>query len=600
MSLWLRLLGRLRPGESISRAQVGVNVALQQILGERAGSLPTPEARQRLLNQRITLTSAAAGVSSVRTRFAPSLRIVMGMVALVLLLACTNLATMVLARATARQKELGLRLALGAGRSRVLRQLLTESLLISVLGALGGVVVARIGSQLLLRMASDGPDPIALVLPLDTRMLGFTAAVTLLSALLVGLVPALSASRSNPSATIRGEMGIDTGGRLRVPARKLLVSAQVAMTLVLLVSAGLLVATLRNLRLDDLGFDRHVLQVGIDAVNSGYTEARLLDLAERLTASMTGIGGVASVAVSDNGLLLNDELRAPVTVLGDKPRSDDERLANFDQVSDGYFRTLGLPMVSGREFSDRDRQGASRVAIVNASFARYYFGEGSALGRQFKVGDDTSEPVVTIVGVARDVRNRGPRETPDYFQAGDLTPALRFQLRLSGSPEIAGPMVRATIRRIDPTLDIESMETIDKTLERTLVRDRLMANLAAAFGALAMLLAATGLYGVLAYTVARRSREIGIRMALGATRAEIARLVVWDGGVLVIAGAAIGIPAALLVARGLSTQLFGLTAFDPAILAASVLVLLVVATCAAYLPARQAARVDPLIAIRSE
>jgi len=267
MSLWLRMVGRLRPGESVAHAQAGINVALQQILAERAGSLPTPEARKRLLDQRITLTSAAAGVSSVRNRFASSLRIVMGMVALVLLLACTNLATMMLARSTARHKELGLRLALGASRSRVLRQLLTESLLLSVLGALAGIGVAQIGGQLLLRMASGGPAPIALALPLDARVLGFTAAVTLMSALLVGLVPALVASRSNPSAAIRLDPGFGSSGRFRVPARRVLVSAQVAMTLVLLVSAGLLVATLRNLSQNDLGFDRQVLQVGIDGVS---------------------------------------------------------------------------------------------------------------------------------------------------------------------------------------------------------------------------------------------------------------------------------------------------------------------------------------------
>ena len=611
LALWLRLVGRLRADESIAHAQAGVNVTFQQILADRAGSLPTPEARQRLLDQRITLTSAANGVSSVRNRFAGSLRIVMGMVALLLLLACTNLATMLLARSSARQKELGLRLALGASRSRVLRQLLTESLVLSVIGAAAGVVIARIGGQLLLRMASGGSDPIALALPLDGRAVGFTAAITILSTLLVGLVPALNASRSTPSAAIRGEGGIATGRRFRLPARKLLVSAQVAMTLVLLVSAGLLVATLRNLRADDLGFDRGVLQIGIDGVNSGYTGTRSLDLAQRLTESIKAAGGVSDVAVSDNGLLTNNASRAPVTVIGDRPRTDDERFANFDLVSDGYFRTLGVRMVSGREFTDRDRQGAPRVAVVNESFARFYFGDGGAVGRQFRVnlpgGEGAAEVAITIVGVAGDARNQGPREAAgrqfylSYYQPQlELDQGLQFQLRLSGSPEAVGPLVRAAIRRIDPALAIESMESIDRSLDRLLVRDRLMANLAGAFGALAMLLAATGLHGVLAYTVARRSREIGIRVALGARRAEIVRLVVWDGGVLVVVGAGIGIPAALLLARGLSTQLFGLSPFNPTILAASVVVLLAVATAAAALPARQATRVDPLVAMRNE
>ena len=239
-------------------------------------------------------------------------------------------------------------------------------------------------------------------------------------------------------------------------------------------------------------------------------------------------------------------------VLGDRARSEDERLANYDLVSEGYFRTLGVPVVAGREFTEGDRLGAPRVAVINASMARYYFGEASAVGRQFRVGEDASAPVVTIVGVAKDIKNKGPREAPDrrfylsYFQAEDLTPGLQFQLKLSGPPEVVAPMVRAAIRRIDATLDIRSMDTVETTYRRLLVRDRLMANLAATFGVLAALLAATGLYGVLAYTVTRRAREIGIRMALGARRAEIARLVVRDGGLMVLVGAVIGLPAALL------------------------------------------------------
>jgi predicted permease len=507
-------------------------------------------------------------------------------------------------------KELGLRLALGASRWRVLRQLLTESLMLSVLGGAASVAVARIGGQLLLRMASGGPEPIALALPLDGRMLGFTAAVTVVSTLLVGLVPALSVSHANPSAAIRGDVPIASGRRFRLPARKVLVSAQVAITLVLLVSAGLLGATLRNLRANDLGFARKVFLVGLDGANSGYAGARLLDLAQRLTESMTRLGGISNVAVSDNGLLSNDASVAPVTVIGDKPRADDERFADFDLVSDGYFRTLGVRMVAGREFTERDRQGAPRVAVVNESFARYYFGDSRAIGRQFTIArpgrEEGAEPPVTIVGVASDVSNRGPREGQgrqfylSYYQAGDMNPGLNVLLKPSGSTEITGPAVRAAIRQVDPSLGIESMETAAAALDRLLVRDRLMATLAQAFAVLAMLLAATGLYGVLAYTVARRSREIGIRMALGARRAQIVRLVVRDGGVLVVVGAGIGIPAALLLARGLSTQLFGLTAFSPTILSASVLVLLAVATAAATLPARQATRVDPLVAIRSE
>jgi hypothetical protein len=367
-------------------------------------------------------------------------------------------------------------------------------------------------------------------------MVAFTAVVTVASVLLVGLIPALTAARSDLMAAIRGEAGSGSRGRIRLPGRRLLVSAQVAMTLVLLVAAGLLVTTLRNLIDADLGFDRQLLQIEIDGVRAGYKEGRLLGLAQQLTTSMRALRGVAGVSVSNNGLLSNDEMTAPVMVLGDRARSEDERLANFNQVSEGYFRTLGVPVAAGREFTEGDRRGAPGVAIINASMARYYFGEANAIGRQFRVGDDASAPVVTIVGVVKDIKNKGPRETPDrrfyasYFQAEDHTPGLRFQLRLSGPPEVVAPMVRAAIRRIDATLGIRSMGSVETTYRRLLVRDRLMANLAAAFGVLAALL----------------------------------------------------------------------TPFDPAILGTSVLVLLAVATCAAYLPARHATRVDPLVALRSD
>ena len=500
-----------------------------------------------------------------------------------------------------------MRLALGAGRARVLRQVLAESALLSALGALAGLAVARVSGHLLLRMASGGPQPIPLALPIDGRVLGFTAGIAVLTTLVVGLVPALKVSRVDPSAALRAAPERESHRRLRLPGRQALVAAQVALTLVLLVGAGLFVATARNLARADLGFDRGVLQVGVDPVAAGYDGDRLVDLGRRLIARLGHVGGVAGVSLSDNGLLSGSDSMHTITVLGDRSRSDDERLAYFDMVAPGHFRTLSVSVIAGREFTERDGPTALDVAVVNQTMARYYFGEGAAVGRQFFADEDEGPPrAITVVGVVKDVRERGLRGDVvrryyrPYFQAPSGAPNLRLLVRASAPMAVVVPAVRAAIREIDPSLEVYSMMTLDERLGRMIARDRLTARLATCFGLLAAFLAATGLYGVLAYAVARRTREIGIRMALGARRDGIARLVLREAALMVLAGAAVGLPAAMLAARTVSSQLFGLTPLDPGIIGVSVVILLLASALAAYLPARRAARVEPLVALRIE
>jgi predicted permease len=602
-ALWLRIMGRVKPGQLPAQAAAELNVTWRQILTAKAGSLASAEDRRRLLDQRIALSSAATGVSEVREDYAGSLRTIMAMVMLVLLVACTNLATLMLARASARQKELGMRLALGAGRARVVRQLLAESLLLSVLGAGVGLAVARVCGELLLHLASDGPKPIPLTLPMDARVLGFTVGVTIITMLIVGLVPALRVSRFDPNLVLGPDAGRGPNGRARLAGRQVLVAAQVAVTLVLLVSAGLFVTTSRNLSRADLGFDRGVLQVNVDGIGAGYEGQRLFTLSRQLLERLGGIGGVTRVAVSDNGQLIGRDSMTQIRVSGDKARSDEEQYARFDQVSPGYFQTLSIPLLAGREFTEQDGPGAPLVAVINQTMARYYFGENNPIGRQFEERDDPRP--FTVVGVVRDVKDLGPRRPVErryyvsYFQAKE-PPSVSLQLRLASTAVAVGPAVRAVIRDIDPSLEIMSMKTVDERLGRMIARDRLTARLAAAFGLLAVFLAAIGLYGVLAFAVARRTKEIGIRMALGARRSTVVSLVVRDGGLIVLAGVAIGLPAAWLAARAVASQLFGLSPADPMTIAVAVAVLVCVAALAAYLPARTASSVDPLRALRCE
>ena len=606
LALWLRIVGRVPHGTAVSTVNAGLNVTLQQVLRERAGSNLSDADRKKLAEQRITLTSAARGVSGLRRDFEASLLAVMGMVALVLLIACTNLATLMLARATAREKELGMRLALGAGRARVVRQMLAESLLLSVLGALAGLGLARVGGSFLLQVGSTDRAPIPLELPMDARLLAFTAGVTLLTALVIGVVPAWRVSRSDPMAAVRTGPAHAASAGYRLSGRKSLVALQVAVTLVLLVASGLLVATERNLAKADLGFDATVVQLEVDAVPAGYSGQRATDLAFALAERLGRVPGVVTVSLADNGILSGSQSVVPVNVVGDKVRPEDDRYTNFDLVSNGFFRTLRVPLVEGREFDERDNRGGPPVAIINESMARFYFGGATALGHEFSNPSVADGRPITIVGVVRDVRDIGPRDEASrrfylpYAQDSGGLKSIRLQLRLSGTSEAVAPAVRAAIREMDPLLDVSPIVTLETVYSQMMARDRLMAGLASSFGGLAVFLAATGLYGVLAYAVARRTKEIGIRVALGARRGTVARMVLRDGGLMVAAGAAVGVPAAYLAARAMAGLLVGLSSFEPAVFGAAIALLVLVAALAAYLPARHAARVDPLTALRLE
>jgi len=587
---WMGMMVRLRTGLSDEQARAALEVMLGQFRSEGTRFARNVQNSVR----RFVLEPGGRGVSGLRTRFSEPLRILMGIVALLLLIACANVANLLLARASGRGREMAIRRALGATRGRLLGQLLAESLLLACAGGALGILAASWGGQVLLRLVSDGPDPVPLDVTLDAGVLGFTLAVSLLTGLAFGLLPALAASRQERFA------GLGSRSRVRASVARPLVAAQVAVSLLLLTAAGLFVRTLENLRHQDLGFaPQSVVQAAVSAGSSGYSDAQAKGLWARLRTRLEGLPGVLSVSMADTGFQWGSGYRCCIAVEGHLARPGEERRIAMSRVTPGYFETMGLAVVLGRSFEKQD-VGAS-AAIVSESFARYYFGTGSPVGRRFGWGDP---PAVTydgeIVGVARDATwgdlRRGA-EKMIYFPAagGDL-----IEVRAAGDPSAMAANVRASLRAEDRNLRIWAIATLPDLRERAMTREKAIARLAGFFGGAALLLAGIGLYGVMAYSVARRRQEIGIRMALGARAGNVRWMVLREAGLLVVTGAVLGGAVAPAGGRLVASQLFGVTAADPWTVAAAAAFLLAVAGIAAYLPARRASRVDPMVALRHE
>ncbi len=530
------------------------------------------------------------------------LLVLMGLVGLVLLIACANVANLLLARAAARRKEFGVRLALGASRLAIVRPVLIESLMLSLLGGALGALLSGWGTGLLLRLVSQGPTPLPIEAHIDLRVFLFTAAVSIATGLAFGLAPALRVSRYQINQSLR-EAGRGLAGSLRrAAAGRALVVAQVALSLLLLIAAGLFTRTLSNLRTVDLGYPRERLVLArVDALEAGYKGPAAGDFYRRTAERLRAIPGVRTVTMSENGLFAGTESRDQISVEGYTPRQKGEEQAYFDQVGPGYFSGLGIPVLLGREFSARDTASAPRVCVINESLARYYFGKSNPLGRHLTDEFPDTRATFEIVGVVRDSRDhqlRGEVQRRFFIpleQAlGGIPSSVYFEIRTLADPAAVFQQVRKAagpVRRI---------ETLDRRLDDNLRTERALAQLGAFFGATALLLASLGLYGVLSHTVARRTSEIGVRMALGASRASVLGLVLRETAWLLAAGAAIGIPAALAASRIISSQLFGVSAADPATLIAATAALVAVGLAAGLVPARRAAAIDPLTALRYE
>jgi len=607
---WLTLIGRVRPGTEIREAQAELAVVYQQYRTEGAATLSIEE-RQRWLRERLELQPAATGWTPLRDKLRQPVIVLTVIAGLVLLVACANVASLVLARAVTRTREFSIRTALGAHRLRLVRQLLAESVLLAGFGGLLGLFVAHWGARLLVSFVELQSDPVSFDLAPDARVLCFTMGLSFVTGLVFGLVPALRSSRSNPAATMKGAGASGSLNPLRGLLQESLVVIQVALSLVLLVGAGLFVRTLEKLKGMDMGFSREnvvLFQVGfVGRVDRTRRTSAYKELLARLESSL----GVRAASMSRVTPLTEDTWGQKLDIEGYTTGPKEAVRCSGMSVASRYFETMGTPFLSGRDFGPQDARpdtstvtNAPDVAIINETMARKYFGNSGALGRHFSFFGGAGQKF-EIVGVVKDAKYRSLREpAPPTFYLycfGDVRDwDMAFVVRTTGRPATVTDALRRTIRETDPTLQLRGMRTMDEVVDASLRRERIIAHLGGFFGLTAMSLACLGLYGTLSFTVAQRTREIGVRVALGAERLDVLSLVVGKGLKLAVIGSAIGLVCALAITRLVSRLLYGVSPLDPVTFASMPLLLVVVAMLASWIPARRAARVDPMEALRYE
>ncbi len=610
--IWLQVMGRLKPGITTTQANASLNVAFKHLIESLLGTGLTEAQRREFLDQRLKVQSAARGASTLHHAFGEPLKFLMALVGLVLLIACANVANLLLARGAARQKEFVMRLAVGADRFRLIRQLLTESLLLAFLGACGGILVAFWADSLLLRMVqgvASGPATIQLNLQPNARVLGFTFVITLLTAILFGLFPSLQTTRLNLSHRMKsaasGAVGESSGRRL--PLSKALVVVQVTFSLVLLVAAGLFVHSLAKLSHANLGYNReNLLLFRVNAAAGGYKGAAGTRLYQDLLARFSAIPGLRGVTVSHNGLFNDAESADPIAVEGYAPKPDDDMDSRFDHVGPGYFSTVGIPILLGREITAQDTGNGLRAAVVNETFVHRFFPNTNPIGKRIRDTYPGNPADCVVVGVAADAKYRSLREktaprvyVPLFNPMWEQSTAA-YEVRTFADATSIGASLRAAAQETSHSLPPITIRTMAGLVDDTLQTDRFIERLSSAFGFLAILLASIGLYGVMAYNVARRTRDIGIRMALGAEPGSVLWQVLRETLMLVCIGIAIGVPTALAGTRLVRGMLFGLGFADPIVIVAAAALLALVAAVAGFLPARRASRVDPMVALRYE
>jgi predicted permease len=604
------VMARLRPEVSEQQVSAVLTGLLQQSLALEDNM--SPAYRQSVPRQRVVLIPASQGfqgmirgIPSLRAQFSEPLRILMAVVGLVLLIACANVANLLLARATARRKEIAVRLALGAGRLRLIRQLLTESMLLALAGGVLGLVFAWWGSSFLLALVGSGRNPVFLNLTLDARVLGFTTAASLLAGILFGLAPAWRATRVDLTPALKDNARISRGGA-RLGLGKMLVVTQVALSLLLLIGAGLFVRSLEKLKSFDAGFNReNVLLISTDPEMIGYQqEARqIVDLYQRMLERIKAVPGVRSVSLSAGGLLSGIGTKS-VGGLHVQGQPAQRFISDICAVGPDYFETVGMTILRGRGFTAQDHEKAPRVAVVNETFVRQYLGGDNALGQRLRfVG---REREIEVVGIVKDAKYDNLREEArhvyyvPYVQASHFWRATTFQIRTAADPTQIIAAVRQAAREIDANLPLFKIKTLAAQIDETLVQERLIGTVSSFFGLLSLLLAAMGLYGILAYSVNQRTHEIGIRMALGAQRGEVLLMVLRQGMKLILIGVVLGLAVSFMATRIVASYLFGITPIDPVTFISASLLMLIVALLACFVPARRATKVDPLVALRYE
>jgi len=605
--MWLNVFGRMKPGITLEQVGDRTNVALQDIVKANFASDFSKDDQDNFRKLKFEVHPGAKGYSDLRDETGKALLVVMAIVGLVLLVACVNVATLLLARSSARRRELAVRLAIGAPPRRIVRQLLTESLLLAFLGGGVGMIVASWATQLLGRFILGRNGIQRLDTSVDLRVLAFTAGACLLTGVLFGLAPALQALRVELATTLKdAERGSAATGRWS--ASRVLIAAQMAIAVLVIVAAGLLVRTLQKLRTADLGYPRErLILMRLDAVSAGYKGARYNQLVRDLMERLRNTPGVRGVTASENGLFSGSESADTIKVEGYTPQKDGDRVSWEDTVAPDYFTTVGIPLRLGRDITADDTVARSHVAVVNEAFVKFYYGNENPIGRRFYFDDSGKlSPPMEIVGVARDDRDHGVRAPVHrrfyrpLFQDETFAGEMNFEIRTVAGEAAAMDSIRSAVRGVDPKLIIQRMTAFNEMVENSIFDNVMLARLSMTFGILAIVLGVIGLYGVMSYGVAGRTREIGVRMALGARRGDVLWMILREALTIAAVGIVVGVPLALAASRTLKTMLYGVAPFDPLPLAAAIVILVLVAALGGAIPARRATLVDPMEALRYE
>jgi predicted permease len=605
---WVTMLGRLKPGMSASKAQAGVAPLYHALMeGDAVALKLSARDRQEFVNRKLVLDTGSHGRPILQHDTKEPLLVLMAMVGLVLLIACANLAGLLIARGEGRQREIALRLALGAGRGRLVRQLMTESLLLAVAGGAVGLALASWTLNVIVNSIPENEGASGLVAQLDYRVLIFACVVSLVTGVLFGLAPAIRATRTDLQSVLKDQGANVSGGKANVRVRKSLMVSQIALTAVLLTAAGLFAHSLLNLKTQDLGVrPDHVLEFSISPELNRYTPLQTIALADRIRKSMEPLPGVRSASVSEIPMLADSNSSANVTVQGYNAQEDEDTDVDQNWVGPNFLATMGIPLLNGREFSEADAATSPKVAIINEAMERRFFAGRNPIGLHFGFGGGKDVKLDTeIVGVVKDSKNTDVKKEARPFvfvpyaqseHAGNAT----FYVRTNQDPAALTLTVRNLIAGFDGSLPVYGVKTLTAQVDEIMFTDRLVTVFSLCLGLLASLLAAVGLYGVMAYVVARRTREIGIRMALGATQQNVAWMILREIIGMLAVGLGVGLIAAYGIGRLVESLLFGVNAGDPVVFIIAAGLLAAVALLAGWLPSRKAANVDPMVALRYE